>query len=331
VRPSRNEYVCNLDVVKQVLTINLDISFPGLAAMAGVALPLGARKGMKMARLLKAALIGASIFVAPATAAIAADMPEAPVFEPPAVIYGGWYLRGYIGMTNQDFDGLEHPAFGVPDYFEWVHDGEFDSGLLFGAGLGYTFNQWFRVDVTGEYRGKTDFSAMDRYSFNPDPNFDDAEEWGVNEYDAKKSEWLFLANAYLDLGEWHRITPYVGAGIGASYNTISGFTDSGFNDLPGDPATPTGGFAGDGSEWQLAWALHAGLAFKATKNLTIDVGYSFLNLGDGKTGTFTANNGACGSTGCHYVTFKDIISHDVKIGFRWEFGGDDYEAASVNY
>jgi opacity protein-like surface antigen len=204
--------------------------------------------------------------------------------------------------------------------------------MLFGAGFGYTFNEWFRVDVTGEYRGKTDFSAMDRYSGDNPPDFDDEEEWGINEYDAKKSEWLFLANAYLDLGEWHRITPYIGAGIGGSYNRISGFTDSGFNDPVAGSPTPTGGFAGDNGEWDLAWALHAGMAFKATKNLTIDVGYSFLNLGDGKTDAFTANDGTCSIDPCQGMKFKDIISHDIKVGFRWNFGGDDYyDPAVVKY
>jgi opacity protein-like surface antigen len=226
-------------------------------------------------------------------------------------------------MTNQSFDGMEHPAFDEPNYFEWLNDGEFDSGMLAGLGVGYTFNQWFRVDLTGEYRGKTDFTATDRYSNENPPDFDDGEEWGVNNYDAKKSEWLFLANAYLDLGEWHRITPYVGAGIGASYNKISGFTDNGFNSFLGD-VTPTGGFAGDNGEWQFAYALHAGLAFKATKHLTIDFGYSFLNLGDGGTGTFTADDGGCSVDPCQKVKFKDIISHDIKVGFRWEFGDDDY-------
>ena len=70
------------------------------------------------------------------------------------------------------------------------------------------------------------------------------------------------------------------------------------------------------------------------KNLTIDVGYSFLNLGDGETDTFTASNGACSSNGCHDVKFKDIISHDVKVGFRWAFDVDDYadyEPAVVKY
>ena len=40
----------------------------------------------------------------------------------------------------------------------------------------------------------------------PDPFTDD--------YTAKKPEWLALVNVYVDLGTWHGITPFVGAGIG---------------------------------------------------------------------------------------------------------------------
>ena len=40
-----------------------------------------------------------------AAPAIAADDYEPPV-EVPEVV-GGWYIRGYIGMSNQFFDGLE--------------------------------------------------------------------------------------------------------------------------------------------------------------------------------------------------------------------------------
>ena len=46
-----------------------------------------------------------------------------------------------------------------------------------------------------------------------------------DDYTASKSEWLFLANAFVDFGTWWGITPFVGAGIGASVNTISNFID----------------------------------------------------------------------------------------------------------
>jgi opacity protein-like surface antigen len=109
-----------------------------------------------MGRLWRSALIGAFAVVAPGTFAIAADMPEPPVYTPPPPVhFGGWYLRGHIGMSNQRFGGLDHPSFDGPAFFEWLDEGEFDAGMIFGGGLGYKFNDWFRTDLTAEYRGKT--------------------------------------------------------------------------------------------------------------------------------------------------------------------------------
>ena len=99
----------------------------------------------------------------------------------------------------------------------------------------------------------------------------------TNDFRAQKSEWLFLANAYADLGTFYGITPYVGAGIGTSRNTISGFRD--INIINGG-----GGYAGDESQWNFAWALHTGIGIQATERLTIDLGYSFVSLGDAHTG-----------------------------------------------
>src|SRR5690606_27044237 len=98
----------------------------------------------------------------------------------------------------------------------------------------------------------------------------------INDFRAKKSELLFLANAYADLGKFHGFTPYVGAGIGAARVTISDFVDD--NLLSGG-----GGYAGTGHKWNFAWALHAGFGVDVTDRATIDVGYSFVHMGKGTT------------------------------------------------
>ena len=66
-----------------------------------------------------------------------------------------------------------------------------------------------RGDLTVEYRGKSDFEALD---------WVDSTVTGLttNDFRAKKSEWLIMANAYADLGTFYSVTPYLGAGIGAS-------------------------------------------------------------------------------------------------------------------
>src|SRR6185312_12881187 len=168
-----------------------------------------------MAYLRKLALVGAAALGLAPTLATAADMPMPPL--PAPVEFGGWYLRGDIGMTNQRVKRLDNALF---DSTVVVHQKEFDSSPLFGVGIGYKVNNWFRVDGTAEYRGGSTFSGLDTYTFNNgvDPAFT-----RMNDYRAVKSEWLFLANAYADLGTWSNITPFVGAGIGTSRNTISSF------------------------------------------------------------------------------------------------------------
>jgi opacity protein-like surface antigen len=270
-----------------------------------------------MGRLKIAALVGAALFFLPAASALAADIPQIPA---PAHIGGAWYLRGYLGMANQGFKGLDHPDFSEPAFFEFLDKGNFDAVPLFGLGIGYQASDHFRMDLTGEYRGKSSFEALDRYdTFNNPPEFtgDPGTDWGGNHYTAKKNEWLFLANAYYDFNSWGKFTPYVGAGIGVSYNTISDFLDE-------NTAVSGGGWAPTGHEWSLAWALHAGTAFKVTDNLTLDVGYSFVHLGDAQTGPFQNLDGVTGcvaTDSCVPMKFKGLYSHDLKIGLRWAFGG----------
>lgn len=253
----------------------------------------------------KPTLVGA-MMIFTALPAFAADILPDPVPVQPAPVFGGWYLRGHIGMTNQALDNLDIDLYRDPSILShgWHDSGNFDSSPLFGGGIGYQFNEWFRADVTAEYRGKSDFRALDWVNFT-DGSFQ------TNEYGAQKSEWLIMANAYADLGNFNGITPYVGAGIGASRNTISGFRD--VNELRSGAA-----WAAEDSQWNLAWALHAGLGIAVTDRTTIDLGYSFVSLGDARTGPLTNDDPAFTLPNDGF-RFKDLTSHDLKVGVRYSF------------
>jgi opacity protein-like surface antigen len=270
-----------------------------------------------MGRSKIAALVGAALFFLPSAGAFAADIPEIPQ---PAHFGGNWYLKGYIGMANQHFAGLSHPLFDdpafAPDIFQWLDQGNFDAVPLFGVGIGWRHSDHLRFDLTAEYRGKSAFSALDRYETTDDGDpttFD-----GTNHYTAKKSELLFLANGYWDLNSWNGITPYIGAGIGASYNSIYDLVDN--NVITGGQ-----GFAPTGHKLSLAWALHAGASLEINNNLSLDFGYSFVSLGDAQSGIFQNVDPllACTGTGgtCYPLTFKGLYSHDFKVGVRYAFGG----------
>lgn len=248
----------------------------------------------------------AAALLASATApAFAADLPE-PIIEVEQPSYGGWYLRGHIGMSNQRLDRLESSAFSGPGIAShtWLDKGSFSSAPIMGVGVGYKFNDYLRGDIGVEYRGASDFNALDRVVTLPSGPGDTY----TNDYSGKKSEWLLMANAYADLGTFYGVTPYIGAGLGASRNTISNFRD--INNVLGG-----GGYANTTSKWNLAWALHAGIGIQATERMTIDLGYSYVNLGDAQTGTIYNFDPAYAPVSG--ITFKNIASHDLKLGVRY--------------
>jgi opacity protein-like surface antigen len=242
------------------------------------------------------------------SAAFAADMAIAPppAYAPPPVVedFGGWYLRGDIGFSNQRVDRLTN----VLDAGNTTSSQNltFNSAGIFGLGAGYRFNNWFRADVTGEYRGNSQFLGKDTITY---PG-----GFGTDVYHATKSEWVVLGNAYVDLGTWWCMTPFIGAGIGGARVAINGFTDQGIANN-GAGALPGLAFGDNVAKWNFAWAVHAGVAYKVTPNFTVELAYRYLDMGNGLAGDLRTFDGTNNIN--NPMTFRSITSHDLKLGVRW--------------
>jgi opacity protein-like surface antigen len=266
--------------------------------------------------------------------AFAADMAIAPPPQyyapPPVQDFGGWYLRGDIGFSNQRVNDVK---LSDPTKYQGLNSFNqttaFDTAGTYQVGVGYQFNNWFRADITGQYRGNANFKGTDLISF----PWGGGVASGIDNYSASKSELLFLANAYVDLGTWWCVTPFIGAGVGTSRVSISNFTDTGVSNanfttlgVPVVSGPPVASFATalPGSKWNFAWALHTGLAYKVNPNLTLELAYSYVNLGNGVTGVASTFDGSAGG---HVFAFKDITSHDLKLGVRWNFDSPPVYAA----
>lgn len=248
----------------------------------------------------------ATIFALPAAAADLPPLMPLPAPPPPVEVFtGGVYLRGDIGVSSQRVKEIE---FDVPvpaaDRVDLLHGG-FDGGGFVGAGVGYRFNSWLRVDVTGEYRAPTRYSAVERYTRNDGSVF-------ANDITTRKTEAVGLVNAYLDLGTWWGVTPFVGAGIGVAHVRLDGFKD--VNVVNSVVATAPGA-----SRTNFAWALHGGLGYDVNERLSLELAYRYLNMGKGRTGPVT--NVETGFTRNAAWTFRRIDSHDVKVGMRWNLQG----------
>ena len=251
--------------------------------------------------------------------AFAADMPmitPPPMYAPPPVQdFGGWYLRGDIGFSNQRVKNIAMADGRNAQLLSLHETTAFDTAGVFGVGVGYQFNNWFRGDITGQYRGNSNFKGADVITF---PAGGGVIGNGIDNYSASKSEWLILANGYVDLGTWWCITPFVGAGVGMSRVTISNYTDNGLVNQAGFPPVPgtypSGATAAQASKWNFAWALHTGLAYRVNPNLTLELAYSYVDLGQGTTGPVTDYTGFTRGVP---MQFKNITSQDLMFGVRW--------------
>jgi opacity protein-like surface antigen len=238
----------------------------------------------------------AALAVLAASAAYAADYhqpPPPPQYipppPPPQECCDSWYLRGFVGVGMNGSYKLDYTT--VTDA-TLQHSDNSDSYFL-GAGVGYEVNNWLRIEASAEYRAKSRVYAFVTYP-----------PGGLDEYQGYLKSWIFLANAFIDLGTWDCWTPFVGAGIGGAYNSLVDFSD----------VNPNGGFGfgRNPSEWHMAYALYAGVAYNVSKNFKIDLTYRYLNYGS------ITDTVDCNIT-CTHDTFKfgKLYSNDIMLGLRW--------------
>jgi opacity protein-like surface antigen len=249
------------------------------------------------------------------TAAIAADLPPImpmAVKAPIAEDFGGWYLRGDVGVGRQEFRDYKHHQ--TNEAFVWpaswrIDQKDIKDTAFVAFGIGYQFNNFFRADLTGEYRASSKGKTIGSYTeFCPGGRCFDV-------YDFDHQASVFLANIYADLGTWWCLTPFIGAGVGSARHHISAIHDVG---LISDGSTGFGYADKDKTTWTLAWAVHAGLAYSVSNNLKLELGYRFLSMGNPETGIVNCNSAGCAGTGPRaFYSLSDFQSHDFKIGMRW--------------
>ncbi len=242
-----------------------------------------------------------SAAVLTATAAQAADYPQPPppppIIVPPPQECCDWYLRGHVGVGmagGSDAEYIMNPANNNNFAFEAT---SYSDAYFIGLGIGYEFNHWLRFDVTAEYRAKSRVYAYGTYTFGGG-TFGDI-------YEGNLKSWLFLANAYVDLGTWYCLTPFVGVGVGGSYNILADFTDR-------NQTLSGRGYGRNPGDWNFAWALYAGVAYNVSKNFKVELTYRYLDYG-----SITDTVDCIGGCFADSYKFDDLYSHDFMLTLRW--------------
>jgi opacity protein-like surface antigen len=251
-----------------------------------------------------------------ATPAIGAEPPPAAPQLPPdpgpaaLEIASGWYLRGDLGYVVHSEPSWD-ASYGAPRPAPLI-DLELEDTWSVGIGFGYRFYPWLRADVTADYR----FGANVR-DFSPISDFSQ----GFNVETGKLEVTTVLVNAYLDLGTWWGLTPYLGAGVGVAEKRVHDFGTERIclsmrcgdpDPLATYPLGPQGKLAfPDRTTVDFAWALMAGVAADVGRGMAVDAGYRFVDLGKAASGLDGFGVG---------TKLKDIQTHEFRFGVRWDLG-----------
>jgi OOP family OmpA-OmpF porin len=178
-----------------------------------------------------------------------------------------------------------------------------DKSVLFGAGVGYRFTPLFRTDVTLDYIPSLKVSGHN------------SALTGVTN-SADLSALVGLLNGYLDLdgikpGLLGPIQPFLTAGVGFARNDL-GKTTYGLTGVPSGALTQNGS-----THTSFAWGVGAGAGYPLTQNLTLDLTYKYLDLGEMRSGsTATVFGASIASTPIK----ADLQVHTVILGLRYAFG-----------
>jgi opacity protein-like surface antigen len=282
-----------------------------------------------------------------------------PASESPLTEVGSnWYLRGDIGLSVDQAPSYSMAAISMPPagpsilpFSSTLGSANWRDDVTADIGLGYRFNNWLRFEGTYEYRtgpaGHNANSVICPTALTPTPNgapngylYDTSSTCTGDLYLHQRNSTV-LASAYVDLGNYWGVTPYVGAGAGVNADMINGsvgytvdatgdpysvnlsapstpgsppkvWVDSGGNVLPTQPNI---GFTNQNwnrsisaTHYSMAWALMAGVGIQLSPSATLDVGYRYLNAGTTSL-PITPQIGA---------SFKQPnVSQDIRIGIRY--------------
>lgn len=149
-------------------------------------------------------------------------------------------------------------------------------------GFGQRWNDFLRGEFTLEYT-RISMKGSDIYN-------------GVGKQGRSRLvSYAAMLAGYVDLASDRMVSPYIGAGMGVSRNDSFDVVVDGRQ------------FFGK-SKFRFAWKVVGGIGFKLPKNLMLDVGYSYTDLGDFSAEEFLAPS-----------VKQDAETRKISIGLRYLF------------
>lgn len=230
-------------------------------------------------KLVMAAL--AAAFLLPVSQAGAAD--QTGVYVAPKFVFNIQHAKGEWSMLDEPLDSDSKTAARA-------------GGAL---AVGYDFSKTMNIPVRAELEYGIYGRASKTKSFT-------AEE-GSASLKTEVGFQTLLLNAYYDIGTYSGFTPYVGGGLGLAFVRTEGTALAAPSGL--DPV----GLSFSDTKTVFAGQIGLGCAYAITDYASVDLGYRFLMMGNGK-----ATYNVLGFEAAK-VESKNNYAHQFMLGLRFTF------------
>ena len=219
-----------------------------------------------------------------------------------AIDFDGFYITPKGGISKSMDTGVTS----FTNHYsitQFLSDEDLGTGTAFGLSAGKYLSDNFRIELEVMKRDNYEYDA----------------QWLLANILSEKADIestsLFI-NGFYDFEPFSisekAITPYLGGGVGISRNkmgTVVGHTVGEPTDVTVDGKTIS----------QFAYKLSAGALLSFTEQLSLDVNYQYVNLGEFKSGTALYNSGVFIDDFQRPFNGGDIKTQELMVGLQYKF------------
>ena len=221
-----------------------------------------------------------------------------------AIDLEGYYItaKGGVSKTSDTGTTTFTAANGA---LRTLQNEDLGTGSAFGFSVGKYLTNSFRLEL----------EAIKRTGYEYDARFTNAGLTNLTVEAKMQTEALFI-NGFYDFQPFSirntAITPYLGGGVGISRNKMGTAVEY-YNGIPsGDTA--------DGKTInQFAYKLSAGTLVSLTEQLSLDVNYQYVNLGEFKGGIRAYDDGVFLGNNQRGINGGEIKTQELIVGLQYKF------------
>jgi len=233
------------------------------------------KKGAHIMKTIRNLLIISSAMLLSLPAICSAEQPKA-----------GPYVSGFIGVSIPRDSSVTTDDYNTPATYQ--DEVEFDPGINIGGTGGYDFG-YFRFEGEISYRNSEISSITDQNGVK------------YRRADGNLGVAAFMTNAFFDLHNASRVTPYLGGGIGFATLQLSDTYGT-------DQTSARWRLYDEGDDTVFAYQVGAGVDIAINRRFSLDLGYRYFGTDTAKINEDSA-----------WVNSLKFESHNVAVGFRVNF------------